>query len=70
MMGVTEPRLYTPPKRELTPDTSLGYAAIEYARTVLRKNLYPWQEWALIHALEIEGDLDTGSKFRFRTSLF
>ena len=70
MMGVTEPRLYTPPKRELTPETSLGYAAIEYARTVLRKNLYPWQEWALIHALEIEGDLDTGWKFRFRTILF
>ena len=70
MMGVTEPRLYTPPKRELTPDTSLGYAAIEYARTVLRKNLYPWQEWALIHALEITGRLGEDWRFRFRTVLF
>lgn len=69
-MGVTEPRLYTPPKRELTPDTSLGYAAIEYARTVLRKNLYPWQEWALIHALEITGRLGEDWRFRFRTVLF
>ena len=56
-MGKTEPRIWTPPLRELTPDTSLGFACVEYARTVLRKNLYPWQEWALIHALE-RGDLD------------
>jgi len=70
MMGVTEPRLYTPPLRELTADTSLGYAAIEYAKTVLGKTLYPWQEWALIHALEIVGSLESGWKFRFRTILF
>lgn len=70
MMGKTQPRVFTPPLRELTEETSLGYAAIEYARTVLKKNLYPWQEWALIHALEITGDLTTGWKFRFRTILF
>lgn len=69
-MGRTEPRVFTPPLRELTEDTSLGYTAIEYARTVLRKNLYPWQEWALIHALEITGDLATEWKFRYRTILF
>ena len=69
-MGKTEPRIYTPPLRELTEETSLGYAAIEYAKTVLGKKLYPWQEWALIHLLEIIGDLETGWKFRFRTVLF
>ena len=70
MMGKTEPRIWTPPLRELTPDTSLGFACVEYARTVLRKNLYPWQEWALIHALEITGDLGGDWLFRFRTILF
>ena len=70
MKGVTEARVHTEPLRELTPDTSLGYAAIEYANKVLGKTLYPWQEWALIHALEIVGDLETGWKFRYRTILF
>ena len=70
MMGKTEPRIFTPPLRELTEDTSLGFAAIEYAKTVLGKKLYPWQEWALIHLLEIKGDLETGWRFRFRTVLF
>lgn len=70
MKGVTEARVYTPELVELTPETSLGFAAIEYAETVLEKTLYPWQKWALIHALEIVGDLETGWKFRFRTILF
>lgn len=70
MKGVTAARVYTYPKRKLTPDTSLGFACIEYATTVLRKHLYPWQEWALIHALEIIGDLQTGWHFRYRTILF
>lgn len=69
-MGKTVPRIYTPPLRELTQETSLGFAAIEYAHDVLGKTLYPWQEWALIHALEIKGDLETGWKFRYRTILF
>ena len=66
MQGSTTPRLYTKPLRKLTPKTSLGYAAIEYAKTVLKKNLYPWQEWALIHLLEITGSLQTQWAFRFR----
>ena len=66
MKGKTEPRLYTPPLRELTPETSLGYAAIAYASEVLGLNLYPWQEWELIHSLEIIGSLDTEWRFRFR----
>ena len=70
MMGKTEPRIWTPPLRELTPDTSLGFACVEYARTVLHKNLYPWQEWALIHAFEIVGKLGGDWKFRFRIILF
>lgn len=69
MMGYTEPRIWTPPLRELTPETSLGFACIEYATTVLGKNLYPWQEWALIHMLEITGDLGGEWHFRFRTVL-
>lgn len=70
MKGVTEPRLYTKELRPLNEETSLGYACIEYARTVLRKTLYPWQEWALIHSLEIVGSLSTGWHFRYRTVLF
>ena len=70
MMGYTEPRIYTPPLRELTPETSLGFAAIDYAKEVLSETLYPWQEWALIHCLEIVGELGKGWRFRFRTVLF
>ena len=70
MKGYTEPRIYTPPLRELTSETSLGYAAIAYAKEVLGENLYPWQEWALIHGLEIIGDLETEWKFRFRIVVY
>lgn len=62
LYGREEPRIFTPPLRELTPDTSLGFAAIEFAEDVLGIGLYPWQKWLLIHALEL---LDDGS-FRFR----
>ena len=70
MKGYTEPRIFTPPLRELTPETSLGYAAIAYAKEVLGENLYPWQEWALIHGLEIIGDLGKEWKFRFRIVVY
>lgn len=72
MKGKTKPRIYTPPLGELTKKTSLGFAAIEYAKAALGMELYPWQEWALIHALEIVGDLSkpNGWRFRFRTVLF
>ena len=69
MMGYTLPRIYTPPLRRLTEKTSLGFAACEYARTVLGKTLYPWQEWALEHMLEITGDLRRQWHFRYRTVL-
>lgn len=70
MMGKTVPRVYTPPLRELTEQTSLGFACVAYAREVLKKNLYPWQEWALIHMMEITGELGGEWQFRFRTVLF
>jgi hypothetical protein len=69
MMGKTVPRLWTRPLRKLTPNTSLGYAAIEYAKSILGMDLYPWQEWALIHCLEIVGSLTKEWRFRYRTVL-
>ena len=68
--GRTEARLYTEPLRELTPETSLGFACIEYAEDILGNKLYPWQKWALIHALEITGDCSSGWMFRYRTIVF
>lgn len=70
MKGKTEPRIFTRPLRKLTPATSLGFAAVEYAKTVLEMELYPWQEWALIHALEIVGELGKKWRFRFRVIVF
>lgn len=69
MLGYTEPRIFSKPLRKLTPETSLGYACVEYAKEILGESLYPWQEWFLIHSLEITGDLATDWKFRFRTVL-
>ena len=69
MKGYTEPRIYTPPLRKLTEKTSLGFAACEYAKDVLGKDLYPWQKWALEHALEISGNLGGEWHFRYRTVL-
>ena len=69
MLGYTEPRIYTPPLRDLTEETSLGFMCIEYMTKVLGKKLYPWQEWSLIHALEITGDIRKSWRFRFRTIL-
>ena len=69
MKGYTQPRIYTPPLRDLTEETSLGYMCIEYMTKVLGKTLYPWQEWSLIHALEITGDIRRSWRFRFRTVL-
>lgn len=68
VLGKKEPRIWTRPLRRLTPKTTLGYSAIEYAVSILHMTLYPWQEWALIHMLEIVGDLGTANwRFRYRT---
>ncbi|WP_181778939.1 terminase [Pseudonocardia pini] len=65
VMGKEEPRLWTRPLRDLTPDTTLGYQAIRFATEILGVELLPWQRFWLLHALEL---LPDGS-FRFRTIL-
>ena len=64
--GIETPRIYTPPLRELTPDTSVGYEVIEFSEKVLNIDLMPWQRWLLIHALEVIDDEESGWRFRFR----
>lgn len=66
LKGSEVPRIWTPPLRELTPETSLGFECIEFAREVLGVELFPWQRWLLIHALETVGDLDGEWHFRYR----
>lgn len=56
ILGSTEPRVYTPPLRELTPATSLGYAVIKFSQTILGIDPYPWQKWLYIHMLELNED--------------
>lgn len=60
--GVELPRIYTPPNRELTPETTNGFAAIFFAETMMGLKLFPWQEWFLLHALELNED----GSYRFR----
>lgn len=54
--GRTEPRIWTKPLRPLTPETSLGFEVVAFALEVLGITLRPWQEWLLIHALELLED--------------
>jgi hypothetical protein len=61
LWGCEVPRIWTPPLRELTPETTLGYEVIEFA-DVIGVTLMPWQKWFLIHALELRPD----GTFRFR----
>lgn len=56
ILGHTEPRLFTPPLRELTPETSYGFAVIAFARDVLLEPLDPWEEWLAIHGGELLSD--------------
>ena len=65
IMGREEPRLWTRPLRPLTPATSLGFEAIDFAERVCLLTLLPWQRWWLIHALELKVD----GSFRFRIIL-
>lgn len=70
------PRVFTPPRRPLTPQASAGYAAIHFAEWLHREldgtryselapKLNPWQRWFLIHALELNPD----GSYRFKTVL-
>lgn len=63
LYGSAEPRICTPPLRELTPETSLGFDVIDFAHDVLGIVLDPWQRAALIRMLEL---LEDGS-LRFET---
>ena len=62
LVGSETPRIYTPPLRELTPETSYGYSVIDFASRILQIELFPWQRWFCIHALECLPD----GNFRFR----
>lgn len=55
--------MFTPPLRALTPETSKGFACIEFAHDILEIELWPWQKWLLIHALELNED----GTYRFKT---
>jgi len=53
LYGSEVPRVFTPPLRELTPETTLGFDCIEFAEEGLGLTLFPWQKWFFIHVLEL-----------------
>lgn len=63
-VGSAVPRLGTDPLRTLTPETSRGFALVEFAKRI-GQPLLPWQETAAIRALELTPD----GRYRFRTVL-
>jgi hypothetical protein len=63
LRGSEVPRIFVPPLRELTPDTTDGYAAIAFAEDIMGLQLFPWEKWLLIHGLELLDDWT----YRFRT---
>jgi phage terminase large subunit-like protein len=76
LVGSSTPRLWTPPLVtgpsgscgcgcSLSPATSLGFQAVEFAEGVLNVKLFGWQRYWLIHALETAPN----GMFRFRTIL-
>lgn len=64
VVGHREPRLFTKPLRALTPETSKGFAVIAFA-TLLGVPFMPWQEEAIIRALELNVD----GTYRFKKVL-
>ena len=73
LVGSTVPRIYTPPLVTgppgpcgcgcaLTPESSDGFAQVEFALDVLGRPLDPWQRWLAIHA----GELLPDGRPRFR----
>lgn len=63
LYGCEVPRIYTPERRDLTRETSKGFECIDFAEQILGIQLFPWQKWLLVHALELNED----GSFRFRT---
>lgn len=65
MRGSTEPRLLTPPLRDLSdPSATYGYDVIEFAE-MIGAPLDPWQQFAVIHG----GELLEDGRPRFRILL-
>nr|DAE77500.1 MAG TPA: Large Terminase [Caudoviricetes sp.] len=60
LKGKAVPRLWTRPLRELTPLTTFGFEAIQFAERDLGLQLHPWQKWFLLHSLELEPGYETG----------
>ena len=60
LKGRAVPRLWTRPLRGLTPLTTFGFEAIQFAERDLGLNLHPWQKWFLLHSLELEPGYETG----------
>lgn len=70
--GREQARIWTRPLRKLTPETSFGFEAVEFARRVLGRELHPWQRWFLIHSLELAPGSFTWDRYpqlRFKTVL-
>jgi hypothetical protein len=65
VVGSVEPRIWTPPLRELTPQTSYGFDVIDFAEYIGRP-LDLWQKWLVVHAGELQED---GITPRFRQVL-
>lgn len=64
--GRAEPRLFTSPLRDLDgPAGDLGRKCLAFCRDVLRFEPDPWQQFFILHALEV----DEAGRFRFRTIL-
>lgn len=61
--GSPTPRIFTPPRVELTPDTSLGFEVCDFAENILGIQLRPWQKFVLIHGLELDLATVPGSEF-------
>ncbi len=64
LLGRTEARIFTKPLRPLNRRTSRGFEVIDFAE-MIGEPLLPWQQWAVIHALELNPD----GTYRFRTVL-
>lgn len=63
-LGRTEPRIWTPPLRDLTPETSYGFRVIRFAERI-GLPLDPWEKWAVVHL----GELLEDGRPRFRQIL-
>lgn len=64
IFGRVEPRIFTPPLVELTPETSYGFDVIGFAEDI-GMPLDPWEQWAVIHT----GELLADGRPRFRVML-